>query len=155
MATDLEKQAERHTPAPWSLRERDVVFVPNVGTIAEAFGQANPVCEANAAFIVLACNSYGAMKAALEADTGALDEIRNLWAGHSEQCAHVLSKYKKDCDCDWPMIAARCDAALTNARAALELARGEKQPPHCSDCPPDGYPTDETRCAECPRRTQP
>lgn len=23
----------------------------------------------------------------------------------------------------------------------------------CSDCPPVGYPTDETRCAPCPRRT--
>lgn len=22
----------------------------------------------------------------------------------------------------------------------------------CSDCPPIGYPTDRTRCAECPRR---
>lgn len=23
----------------------------------------------------------------------------------------------------------------------------------CSDCPPVGYPTDKTRCVECPRRT--
>jgi hypothetical protein len=23
----------------------------------------------------------------------------------------------------------------------------------CSDCPPAGYPTDKTRCAECPRRS--
>ena len=22
----------------------------------------------------------------------------------------------------------------------------------CSDCPPSGYPTDRTRCAECPRK---
>ena len=22
----------------------------------------------------------------------------------------------------------------------------------CSDCPPEGYPTDKTRCIECPRR---
>lgn len=22
----------------------------------------------------------------------------------------------------------------------------------CSDCPPRDYPTDKTRCAECPRR---
>lgn len=30
------------------------------------------------------------------------------------------------------------------------------QPPAealCSDCPPVGYPTDKTRCAECPRHT--
>lgn len=25
----------------------------------------------------------------------------------------------------------------------------------CSDCPPAGYPTDETRCVPCPRRSQP
>lgn len=24
----------------------------------------------------------------------------------------------------------------------------------CSDCPPVGYPTDETRCEPCPRRHQ-
>lgn len=24
----------------------------------------------------------------------------------------------------------------------------------CEDCPPKGYPTDLTRCAECPRRSQ-
>jgi hypothetical protein len=23
---------------------------------------------------------------------------------------------------------------------------------HCSDCPPTNYPTDKTRCSECPRR---
>ncbi len=23
----------------------------------------------------------------------------------------------------------------------------------CEDCPPVGYPTDKTRCSECPRRT--
>ena len=27
-----------------------------------------------------------------------------------------------------------------------------KQAVECSDCPPDGYPTDATRCAPCPRR---
>lgn len=25
----------------------------------------------------------------------------------------------------------------------------------CDDCPPIGYPTDKTRCLECPRRTPP
>ena len=24
----------------------------------------------------------------------------------------------------------------------------------CSDCPPAGYPTDETRCAACPKKTR-
>lgn len=36
------------------------------------------------------------------------------------------------------------DEALANAdRALAEL---------CSDCPPPGYPTEETRCLPCPRR---
>lgn len=26
---------------------------------------------------------------------------------------------------------------------------------HCDDCPPVGYPTDKTRCTECPRRDPP
>lgn len=25
----------------------------------------------------------------------------------------------------------------------------------CSDCPPNGYPTDKTRCKSCPRRADP
>ena len=25
----------------------------------------------------------------------------------------------------------------------------------CEDCPPDGYPTDKTRCKHCPRRSAP
>lgn len=25
----------------------------------------------------------------------------------------------------------------------------------CEDCPPVGYPTDDTRCLPCPRRAQP
>ena len=27
-------------------------------------------------------------------------------------------------------------------------------PDLCSDCPPPSYPTNETRCAECPRRKE-
>lgn len=37
---------------------------------------------------------------------------------------------------------AKCNCGLKTALADL-----------CSDCPPDKYPTDTTRCAECPRRT--
>lgn len=46
----------------------------------------------------------------------ALELIRTQWAGHSEACAYLLSEYKSKCDCDWPMIAETCDAALSKAR---------------------------------------
>jgi hypothetical protein len=46
----------------------------------------------------------------------ALSDIRHNWGGHADQCASVLSRGKKRCDCDWPKIAARCDAALAKAR---------------------------------------
>jgi hypothetical protein len=40
---------------------------------------------------------------------------------------------------------------LTEAEAeALQQKYWPK--PHCEDCPPPNYPTDKTRCAECPRR---
>lgn len=31
----------------------------------------------------------------------------------------------------------------------------EAVPPYCSDCPPVGYPTNETRCWQCPRPASP
>jgi hypothetical protein len=37
------------------------------------------------------------------------------------------------------------------ARAAAEKATDR---PLCYDCPPVGYPTDKTRCDECPRRAE-
>ena len=43
---------------------------------------------------------------------------------------------------------------LTDAEArAADLALAEACAGKlCSDCPPVWYPTDRTRCAECPRR---
>lgn len=35
----------------------------------------------------------------------------------------------------------------------IEIDKEEARVTLCSDCPPIGYPTDETRCRECPRRT--
>lgn len=45
----------------------------------------------------------------------ALAAIRYTWAGHSEQCETVLCRHNKKCDCDWPDIAAQCDAAIAKA----------------------------------------
>lgn len=39
---------------------------------------------------------------------------------------------------------------LTDELVAAAKEAGET----CSDCPPAGYPTDKTRCDECPRRAQ-
>lgn len=59
------------------------------------------------------------LRAQNEALVGALEEIRHRWAGHSEACAFVAGirlGTKKRCDCDWPKLAARADAALSQAK---------------------------------------
>ena len=49
-------------------------------------------------------------------------------------------------------------ALLTHAIKSLLKGERTMNPPHhvdtdiCSDCPPPNYPTEETRCTECPRR---
>ncbi len=37
------------------------------------------------------------------------------------------------------------------ARAAFQSTESRSKDGLCSDCPPQGYPTNETRCDECPR----
>ena len=41
----------------------------------------------------------------------------------------------------------------TTWRAPLRGPADQPEGERCSDCPPAGYPTDETRCAECDRRS--
>jgi len=48
----------------------------------------------------------------------ALKMIRFNWAGHSERCACV-DPGGLPCDCDWPKVAAQCDAALASAPSDL------------------------------------
>jgi hypothetical protein len=48
----------------------------------------------------------------------ALKMIRHNWAGHSEACESVLKRGDGKCDCDWPTVAAQCDAAIAKATAA-------------------------------------
>ena len=38
--------------------------------------------------------------------------------------------------------------------AALDAKAQKEAGETCSDCPPAEYPTDKTRCDECPRRAQ-
>ncbi len=42
-----------------------------------------------------------------------------------------------------------CDLTFGHIRRG----RAALAPSHCSDCPPNGYPTDKTRCDECPRKS--
>ena len=42
-------------------------------------------------------------------------------------------------------------AAISAHHAALSAA-GQMIYPMCDDCPPAGYPTEDTRCTPCPRR---
>jgi hypothetical protein len=107
--TDLERLAAGHTPTPWSLRDKCIVFVPYTGTIAETFGQAHDTCDRNAAFIVLACNSYDAMQAALGRCVTALSfELENA-RSRGDDIAIL-----------------QIESAKGAAIAALRLARGEQ-----------------------------
>lgn len=47
----------------------------------------------------------------------ALKFIRFNWAGHSEACASVDIPGDK-CDCDWPIVRDKCDAALSKAEVS-------------------------------------
>jgi hypothetical protein len=113
-----------HTPGPWRVSDS----LTNDGSrpiVSEDAGIAwarmidleqnkklwqstDPERDANAKLIAAA-------PALLEA----LVAIRHTWAGHSEQCETVLRRNNKKCDCDWPKVAAQCDAAIA-------LAKGEE-----------------------------
>lgn len=45
-----------------------------------------------------------------------------------------------------------CNALVSNKGVGGTLS-GQERHSLCDDCPPEGYPTDKTRCAPCPRRT--
>jgi hypothetical protein len=50
-----------------------------------------------------------------------------------------------------------CGAGVPLQFIGIDLASGPDETVCrlCEDCPPPGYPTDKTRCAECPRRAHP
>jgi hypothetical protein len=45
--------------------------------------------------------------------------------------------------------------ALIVCEHGFMLNRPSLTTANCEDCPPVGYPTDRTRCTECPRRAKP
>lgn len=53
-----------------------------------------------------------------------------------ERCAKIADKTGPD------------DTTGENVAERIRAAKA------CGDCPPVGYPTDETRCTPCPRRTK-
>jgi hypothetical protein len=66
-------QIDKHTPVPWVNPNGSVtVKGPDGGKIADMSGASYdvPMQEANAAFIVLACNNHDSLLAALDATRG-------------------------------------------------------------------------------------
>lgn len=58
------------------------------------------------------------------------------------------------CNCpvdSWGVVKCLEDSGIVRCRAEVNA---ENAAPMCDDCPPVGYPTDKTRCDECPRRSQ-
>ena len=50
------------------------------------------------------------------------------------------------------VLAAAIEPATPPVTPIASGQAGEREAQLCSDCPPVGYPTDETRCEPCPRR---
>ena len=89
-------------------------------------------------------------RAAVEADrcgqTPSEDEISELWS----ECTinHATHHGKAD-----TLIRLFAETLLSRYGSSQPAASAE--PSRCEDCPPVGYPTDETRCAPCDRRSAP
>ncbi len=113
------------TPGPWEVAkpfhyagtDLNVHSGPNgTGAYVCSAGQRGDVeAEANSRLIAAAPDLLAALRV-----------IRQQWAGHSEVCAAVASMNKSKCDCDWPKIAAQCDAALTKAQGQPSVSGGEE-----------------------------
>lgn len=54
-------------------------------------------------------------------------------------------------ECGQPML----PSGAEKKENEFDHASGCPQDGICSDCPPVGYPTDKTRCADCPRAAEP
>jgi hypothetical protein len=68
---------------------------------------------------------------------------RDMWKGQCERQAAEMTRLRADLAVlqGWSAHPDQTSPMTVGPEAAL-----------CSDCPPTGYPTDETRCSPCPRR---
>ncbi len=113
-------QKTQHTPGPWRVERSPLPSLPShvgisggdhiwlAAVVARLNGQKYPEGEANAAFIVRACNNHEALVAALRSCSEALDEAKRF----------ADSKGSLE-------LAAFCASEAEQARAALAAAKGE------------------------------
>ena len=98
-----------YTPGPWRLGKNPQWIIVGRDSILQTHSMVcgEDIAEANAAFIVRACNSFADLLAALES----------------------LKHNNEDCWCDCaidnPMMHGKHSAACIQARAAIAKARGE------------------------------
>lgn len=97
---------------------------------------------------------------------GTTIEVIDKWKAKCVACIEFFDlpgqpDEKPDCHCGHPFApnhqtpGTECsveDCLCGCYRAAPETTTSHGSDPRCSDCPPAGYPTDETRCAACPLR---
>lgn len=139
MTNDTTARAE-HTPTPWRAQRREKVGVaiiaerrdippggtPTNGLVAYAtrrFSEPKEIWEANAAFIVRACNSHEAMRDALKEAVKIMDDHRQFLADNyrigdpkDPELGEISAEGKEEI--------APWDEALETIRAALALANG-------------------------------
>lgn len=108
----------KHTPGPWQVEGVRHTGDLKIGSDARLH-MVGPDGDAVCAVFYDMKTGRGLRDARLIAAAPelleALETIRNCWAGHSEECAFAKNYHDK-CDCDWPEIAAKCDAAIAKAR---------------------------------------
>lgn len=72
-------------------------------------------------------------------------------AGRSDECKNMRAAIEALQALGWRKIEA--EQMRAGPRPRLEIDTDVLPGDLCEDCPPAGYPTDKTRCLECPRRT--
>jgi hypothetical protein len=107
-----------HTPGPWRYDIDECAIVSESQFEETGFGPAPVIVvdltgSMDGTDTIADAHLIAAAPCLLEA----LVIIRTCWAGHAETCAFAKD-YGKKCDCDWPEIAAKCDAAIAKAHGA-------------------------------------
>lgn len=118
---------EKHTGGDWHVERGGELMPEGERLIISSLGPAEHNPQINAIRTIArtfggagveesVANAY--LLAASKDLLAALKEIRHMWAGHAEECRYITSNYKSKCDCDWPKIAERCDAAISKSTGA-------------------------------------